>query len=107
MDFNAAQKNNLDTQDGLWKLIPCQNKNIDLQSSQIQKYEDSKIYLDDLIKNKTSKLKLPEGLKDYSQNEDTFSIEEFNFNLMHGPFLDGLDITKDLLQNNNLDNIFN
>ena len=62
---------------------------------------------DDLIKNKTSKLKLPEGLKDYSQNEETFSIEEFNFNLMPGPFLDGLDITKDLLQNNNLDNIFN
>lgn len=90
-----------------FKKYGLKEKNIDLQSSQIQKYEDSKIYLDDLIKNKTSKLKLPEGLKDYSQNEDTFSIEEFNFNLMPGPFLDGLDITKDLLQNNNLDNIFN
>ena len=90
-----------------FKKYGLKEKNIDLQSSQIQKYEDSKIYLDDLIKNKTSKLKLPEGLKDYSQNEETFSIEEFNFNLMPGPFLDGLDITKDLLQNNNLDNIFN
>jgi len=90
-----------------FKKYGLKEKNIDLQSSQIQKYEDSKTYLDDLIKNKTSKLKLPEGLKDYSQNEDTFSIEEFNFNLMPGPFLDGLDITKNLLQNNNLDNIFN
>ena len=32
MDFDAAQKNNLDTQDGLWNLMLCQNKNIDLQS---------------------------------------------------------------------------
>jgi len=32
MDFDAAQKINLDTQDGLWNLMLCQNKNIDLQS---------------------------------------------------------------------------
>ena len=98
-DYSASKKRE--------SLSSDTQKNKDLELSQIQKYKDSKIYLDDLIKNKTSKLKLPEGLKDYSQNEETFSIEEFNFNLMPGPFLDGLDITKDLLENNNLDNIFN
>ena len=28
MDFDAAQKINLDTQDGLWNLMPCQKNNI-------------------------------------------------------------------------------
>jgi dTDP-4-dehydrorhamnose reductase len=82
-------------------------ENESLRLSQIQKYKNSKVYLDDIIKNKTSKFELPEGLKDYSQDEDIFNIEEFNFKSMPGPFLDELDNTENLLKNNNFDSIFN
>jgi len=43
------------------------------------------------------------NLSNNLNNEDIFSIEEFNFNTIPGPFLNNLDNTRTLLKNINLD----
>ena len=68
-----------------------------LQSLQTKRYENAKAYLDELIKNNVEKSKIPEGLSTASKNIHIFNIEEFGFNPILGPFLDGLTNTKKLL----------
>ena len=68
-----------------------------LKSLQTQRYENAKAYLDELINNNESD-KIPEGLTKLKTTTN-FNIEEFSFNSIPGPFLDGLNNTRKLLDN--------
>ena len=70
-----------------------------LQSLQTRRYENAKAYLNDLTNNYIDESKIPDGLKDDLKSENLFSIEEFGFNPIPGPFLNDLGDTKKLLEN--------
>ena len=76
-----------------------------LKSLQIQRYENAKAYLDELISNNES-YKIPEGLTKL-KSINKFNIEEFSFNPIPGPFLDGLTNTRKLLDNHSENISFN
>jgi hypothetical protein len=69
----------------------------------VQEYENIKLYLDNIDKNDVDKNIIFKNLSNDLKNEDIFSIEEFNFNTIPGPFLNNLDNTRTLLKNINLD----
>ena len=73
------------------------NTNEKLKSLQTQRYENAKAYLDELINNNES-YTIPEGLTKLKTTTN-FNIEEFSFNSIPGPFLDGLNNTRKLLDN--------
>ena len=75
------------------------------QSLQTRKYENAKAFLDALINDQIGESEIPEGLSTDSKNENSFSIEEFNFNPIPGPFLNNLTNTKKLLDSH-IQNIF-
>ena len=68
-----------------------------LKSLQTQRYENAKEYLDELINNNET-YTIPEGLTKLKTTTN-FNIEEFSFNSIPGPFLDGLNNTRKLLDN--------
>ena len=70
-----------------------------LQSLQTRRYENAKVYLNDLTKNHIDESKIPDGLRSDLKNKNLFSIEEFGFNPIPGPFLNDLGNTKKLLEN--------
>jgi dTDP-4-dehydrorhamnose reductase len=74
-----------------------------LKLLQTQRYENVKEYFDKLINNNKS-YKIPEGLTKL-KIINKFNIEEFSFNPIPGPFLDGLTNTQKLLDNHS-ENIF-
>jgi len=74
-----------------------------LKLLQTQRYENVKEYFDKLINNNKN-YKIPEGLTKLKIT-NKFHIEEFSFNPIPGPFLDGLTNTQKLLDNHSK-NIF-
>ena len=69
----------------------------DLQSLRIKKYQNIKTHLTHLINNPGNNSKLPKELTEDFVKENLFTIEEFNFNPIPGPFFNGLNNTKRLL----------
>jgi hypothetical protein len=69
----------------------------DLQYLRIKKYQNIKTHFTHLVNNYDNNLKLPEELTKDFVKENLFSIEEFNFNPIPGPFFNGLNNTKRLL----------
>jgi dTDP-4-dehydrorhamnose reductase len=69
----------------------------------VKEYENIKSYLDNIDKNHIDKNMIFENLSNNLNDKDIFSIEEFNFNSIPGPFLNNLDNTRTLLKNSNLD----
>ena len=68
-----------------------------LESLQIRRCKNAKAYLDEIINNNEN-YALPEGLTKLKTTTN-FNIEEFSFNPIPGPFLDGLNNTRKLLDN--------
>ena len=66
-----------------------------LKLLQIQRYKNAKTYFDELINNNESHT-IPEGLTKLKTTIN-LNIEEFGFNSIPGPFLDGLNNTRKLL----------
>jgi hypothetical protein len=69
----------------------------DLQYLRIKKYQNIKTHFTHLVNNYDNNLKLPEEITKDFVKENLFSIEEFNFNPIPGPFFNGLNNTKRLL----------
>jgi dTDP-4-dehydrorhamnose reductase len=78
-------------------------KNKKIKSLYIQEYEYIKSYLDNFDKDHINKNLIFKNLSNNLNNDHVFSIEEFNFNTIPGPFLNNLANTRTLLKNKNLD----
>ena len=73
------------------------------KSSHVQEYQNIKSYIDNTDKDHIDKNKIFKNLSDNLTNKDIFSIEEFDFNTIPGPFLNNLANTRTLLKNIHLD----
>jgi dTDP-4-dehydrorhamnose reductase len=73
------------------------------KSSHVQEYQNIKSYIDNTDKDNIDKNKVFENLSNNLINNDIFSIEEFDFNAIPGPFLNNLMNTRTLLKNMHLD----
>ena len=75
-----------------------------LQSLRIRRYQNVKTFLNNIINNQNSTI--PEELSELG-NTVRFNIEEFSFNPIPGPFLNGLSITQKLLETHSENISFN
>ncbi|MBL76821.1 MAG: hypothetical protein CL763_07870 [Chloroflexi bacterium] len=90
-----AEKKMLDAISSINNSKSIQLDNEKLQSLRIRRYQNVKTFLNNIINNQNSTI--PEELSELG-NAVRFNIEEFSFNPIPGPFLNGLSITQKLLE---------